>query len=130
MNEIFSCLDLIEDVLKVIDDSKETNERRHEIIYPRIVEFFVSNLKKEVKANKIKYEGEINQLQHEKNVLQGVIDKTKEMLDKTRDNYEKQIRDLKDENLDMRLDVNIFICNKKLEAKIDEKMKMIKNLQK
>ena len=42
------------------------------------------------------------------------------MLDTTRENYEKQIKELKEENLENRID---------LEAKIDEKTKAMQNLQ-
>ena len=119
LNEIFACLDTIESVLKFID-GENLNEKKYEIMYPKIVQFFVSLLKKEVTENKSKKEEEISQLKHEKNVLEGIVDKTKEMLNNTRENYEKQIKELKDENLENRID---------LEAKIDEKAKMMKNLQ-
>ena len=119
LNEVFGCLDTIEDIFKFIDDS-EINEKKYEIIFPQIMQFFVNLIKKSVKDNKTKNEEEISNLKHEKSVLEGLVEQTKKMLKETNEKYEKQISDLKEENLENRLD---------LEAKIDEKSKAIQNLK-
>ena len=62
-------------------------------------------LKKEVMEQKAKNDEEKNSLKHEKTVLQGIVDKTKSMLETTRETYEKQIKELKEENLENRIDV-------------------------
>ena len=54
---------------------------------------------------KAKNDEEKNSLKHEKTVLQGLVDKTKSMLETTRETYEKQIKELKEENLENRIDV-------------------------
>ena len=119
LNEVFGCLDTIEDIFKFIDDS-EINEKKYEIIFPQIMQFFVNLIKKSVKDNKTKNEEEISNLKHEKSVLEGLVEQTKKMLKESNEKYEKQISDLKEENLENRLD---------LEAKIDEKSKAIQNLK-
>ena len=119
LNEIFSCLDTIEDIFKFVSES-EINEKKYEVMYPQIIQFFVELLKKEAKENKSKNEEAISNLKHEKNVLEGLVEQTKKMLKDTNEKYEKQISDLKEENLENRLD---------LEAKIDEKSKAIQNLK-
>ena len=119
LNELFTCLDTIEGVLKFIDDS-QVNDIKYEVMYPKIINYFTTFLKKEIMEQKSKNEEEKNNLKHDKEVLQGIIDKTRAMLDTTRENYEKQIKELKEENLENRID---------LEAKIDEKTKAMQNLQ-
>ena len=119
LNEIFSCLDTIEDIFKFVAES-EINEKKYEVMYPQIIQFFVELLKKAVKENKSKNEELISNLKHEKNVLEGLVEQTKKMLKDTNEKYEKQINDLKEENLENRLD---------LEAKIDEKSKAMQNLK-
>ena len=119
LNEIFSCLDTIEDVFKFVAES-EINEKKFEVMYPHIIQFFVELLKKSVKENKSKNEEIMSNLKHEKNVLEGLVEQSKKMLKETNEKYEKQINDLKEENLENRLD---------LEAKIDEKSKAIQNLK-
>ena len=89
-------------------------------MYPKIINYFTTFLKKEIMEQKSKNEEEKNNLKHDKEVLQGIVDKTQDMLDTTRENYEKQIKELKEENLENRID---------LEAKIDEKTKAMQNLQ-
>ena len=89
-------------------------------MYPKIINYFTTFLKKEIMEQKSKNEEEKNNLKHDKEVLQGIVDKTQAMLDTTRENYEKQIKELKEENLENRID---------LEAKIDEKTKAMQNLQ-
>lgn len=106
LNEIFACLDTIEDVLKFIDEAN-VSERKYEIMYPQIIQYFVDFLKKGVKDTKVKSEEEKSKLKHENIVLQGIVDKTKEMLEATRENYDKQISELKEENLENRIDVSI-----------------------
>ena len=119
LNELFTCLDTIEGVLKFIDDS-QVNDIKYEVMYPKIINYFTTFLKKEIMEQKSKNEEEKNNLKHDKEVLQGIVDKTRAMLDTTRENYEKQIKELKEENLENRID---------LEAKIDEKTKAMQNLQ-
>ena len=119
LNELFTCLDTIEGVLKFIDDS-QVNDIKYEVMYPKIINYFTTFLKKEIMEQKSKNEEEKNNLKHDKEVLQGIVDKTQAMLDTTRENYEKQIKELKEENLENRID---------LEAKIDEKTKAMQNLQ-
>lgn len=119
LNEVFTCLDTIDDVLKFVDDS-ETNEKKYEIMYPKIINYFVSFLKKNVKDAKTKQEEQLVTLIHEKEVLQGVADKQKKLLESTREAYEKQIKELKDEHFESRID---------LEAKVDEKNKLMQNLK-
>ena len=120
LNGVFACLDTVEDILKFVDDYKEISETKYEVMYPKIISFFINYLKKGVRDDKTRNEEEKSKLQHEKNLLQGLIDKTKQMMESNREQYEKQIKDLKDEQLENRID---------LEAKIDEKTKMIYNLQ-
>lgn len=108
LNEIFACLDTIEDVLKFIDEAN-VNERKYEIMYPQIIQYFVEFLKKGVQETKVKSEEEKFRLKSENTVLQGIVDKTKEMLEKNREDYDKQISELKEENLENRIDVSILI---------------------
>lgn len=103
-HDVFTCLELVDDVFKFIDESVP-NQRKYELIFPETLEFFIKYLRKGFKENKNKNDGEISKLLHEKNVLQGIIDKTKDMFDKSRDEYDSQIRDLKDQLLQQRLDV-------------------------
>lgn len=106
-NDVFICLELIDDVFKFIDESVP-NVRKYELIYPQTLEFFLKFLKKGFKDMKSKSESEITTLKHEKGVLQGIIDKTKDILNTTRDEYENQIKDLKEQLLNSRLDVKFF----------------------
>ena len=107
-NDVFICLELVEDVFKFIDESVP-NTRKYELIYPQTLEFFIKFLKKGFKELKSKHENETTTLKHEKTVLQGIIDKTKSMLDSTREENENQVRDLKDQILNMRIDVGIIL---------------------
>ena len=104
LNGIFTCLDTVEEVLKFIDDA-QVNEKKYEVMYPKIINYFTTFLKKEVMEQKAKNDEEKNSLKHEKTVLQGLVDKTKSMLETTRETYEKQIKELKEENLENRIDV-------------------------
>ena len=119
LNEIFACLDTISEVLNFIDKS-DTNEKKYEIMYPKIVNFFVDLLKKEFKETKMKNEQKLNELQQELIYSQELLEKNKKILEETRNNYESQIKEIKEENLENRID---------LEAKIDEKEKMLQNMK-
>lgn len=102
--DVFTCLELVEDVFKFIDDSVP-NVKKYEQIYPEILEFFVKILKTGFRESKNKYESEVSELKHEKTVIQGIIDKTKDIMVRTKEEYEDQIRELKDQLLTSRLDV-------------------------
>lgn len=102
--DCFFILDILQDVLKFVDESV-ANSKKHELVYPSVLEYFISVLKKSFKETKSSTDTEISILKHEKNVLQGIIDKTKEMMDKGREEYENQIKEIKDEQLNQRLDV-------------------------
>jgi hypothetical protein len=103
--DVYTSLDLIEDVFKFVDESVD-NSRKYELIYPKVLEFFVGSLKKGFRENKLKYENEIKFIQHESNLLQNVAEKTKEKLETEREENEAIIKKLKEEILSMRLDVN------------------------
>ena len=119
LNEIFACLDTVSEVLNFIDKS-DTNEKKYEIMYPKITNFFLEKIKKEFKEKKIKDEQKINELQQELIYNQELLEKNQKILEETRNNYEIQIKEMKEENLENRID---------LEAKIDEKEKIIENLK-
>ena len=119
LNEIVACLDTITEVLNFIDKS-DTNEKKYEIMYPKIIKFFLDFLKKEFKEKKMKDEQKLNELEQELIYNQELIEKNKKILEETRNNYENQIKEIKEENLENRID---------LEAKIDEKEKMLQNLK-
>ena len=119
LNEIFACLDTVSEVLNFIDKS-DTNEKKYEIMYPKITNFFLEKIKKEYKEKKIKDEQKINELQQELIYNQELLEKNQKILEETRNNYEIQIKEMKEENLENRID---------LEAKIDEKEKIIENLK-
>ena len=119
LNEIFACLDTVGEVLNFIDKS-DTNEKRYEIMFPKIVNFFLEKIKKEFKDKKIKDEQKLNELQQELIYNQELLEKNKKILEETRNNYENQIKEIKEENLENRID---------LEAKIDEKEKNLQNFK-
>ena len=119
LNEIFACLNAIEEILKFIEQS-ETNEKKYEVMYPKIISFFIDFLKKEFTENKNKNEQKIKELENEVVFSQELLEKHKKILDETRENYEKQIKEIKEENLENRID---------LEAKIDEKSRIFQNLK-
>ena len=119
LNEIFACLNTIDEVLKFIEQC-DTNEKKYEVMYPKIISFFVDFLKKEFNENKKKNEQKINELQQEVIFSQELLEKHKKILNETREEYEKQIKEIKEENLENRID---------LEAKIDEKSRIIQNLK-
>ena len=119
LNEIFACLNTIGEVLKFIEQCN-TNEKKYEVMYPKIISFFMDFLKKEFNENKNKNEQKIKELQQEIIFSQELLEKNKKILDETRDAYEKQIKEIKEENLENRID---------LEAKIDEKSRIMQNLK-
>ena len=119
LNEIFACLNTIDEVLKFIEQC-DTNEKKYEVIYPKIIAFFVDFLKKEFNEKKKVNEQKINELQQEIIFSQELLEKHKKILDETREAYEKQIKEIKEENLENRID---------LEAKIDEKNRILQNLK-
>ena len=119
LNEIFACLNAIEEILKFIEQS-DTNEKKYEVMYPKIISFFIDFLKKEFTENKNKNEQKIKELENEVVFSQELLEKHKKILDETRENYEKQIKEIKEENLENRID---------LEAKIDEKSRIFQNLK-
>ena len=89
-------------------------------MYPKIISFFIDFLKKEFNENKNKNEQKIKELQQEIIFSQELLEKNKKILDETREAYEKQIKEIKEENLENRID---------LEAKIDEKSRIMQNLK-
>ena len=119
LNEIAACLDTITEVLSFIDKSN-TNEKKYEIMYPKIVKFFIEFIKKEYKESKINSEQKINELQQELIYNQELLEKNKKILEETRNNHEIEMKEIKEEALECRID---------LEAKIDEKEKMLQNLK-
>jgi DNA repair exonuclease SbcCD ATPase subunit len=119
LNEIFACLNTIEEVLKFIEQC-DTNEKKYEVIYPKIISFFVDFLKKEFNEKKKMNEEKINELQQEVILSQELLEKQKKILEETREAYENQIKEIKEENLENRID---------LEAKIDEKSKILQNMK-
>ena len=119
LNEIFACLDTISEVLNFIDKS-DTNEKKYEVMYPKIINFFMELIKKEFKETKMKNEQKLNELQQELIYNQELLEKNKKILEEMRNNYENQIKEIKEENLENRID---------LEAKIDEKEKILQNMK-
>ena len=119
LNEVFACLDTIDEVLKFIEQC-DTNEKKYEVIYPKIISFFIEFLKKEFNDSKNKYEKKISQLQQDLIFSKDLLEKHKKILDETRETYEKQIKEIKEENLENRID---------LEAKIDEKSRIFQNFK-
>jgi chromosome segregation ATPase len=65
-------------------------------------------------------EEKINELQQEVILSQELLEKQKKILEETREAYENQIKEIKEENLENRID---------LEAKIDEKSKILQNMK-
>ncbi len=98
---------MIEDVFKLIDDSV-TSDKKYELIYPILLNFFIDLFKKGFKIMKSNYEDQICILNQDKNVLQTMLDKTKDTLEKTQEEYETQVRELKDNQMNLRLEVNLY----------------------
>ena len=87
LNEIFACLDTVGEVLNFIDKS-DTNEKRYEIMFPKIVNFFLEKIKKEFKEKKIKDEQKLNELQQELIYNQELLEKNMENVIKTENEEE------------------------------------------
>ena len=98
---------MIEDVFKLIDDSV-TSDKKYELIYPVLLNFFIDLFKKGFKIIKSNYENQISNLTQDKTLLQSMLDKTKDTLEKTQEDYEIQVRELKDNKMNLRLEVNLF----------------------
>jgi hypothetical protein len=119
IDDAFSCLEMFEEVVKFIEE-QVPNEMRYEHIFPQVYAFFTSQIKICLKENKAKTDTQIAQLKHENSVLQSAVEKNKEIIERTKEDYEMEINAIKENNQQMRLD---------LEAKVDEKTKMLKNAQ-
>ena len=119
LNEVFICLDTIDEVFKFVEESN-TNEKKYEVMYPKILNYFINLLKKGVKEQKNENENIINKLKNENSLLKELVEKQKNILENTRENYEKQIKELREENYENRID---------LEAKVDEKNRILQNLK-
>jgi GTPase SAR1 family protein len=102
--DVFVALDLIEDVFKLIDESV-SNVKKYELIYPVLLNFFIDLFKKGFKNIKSKHENDINKLTQERNIMQGLLDQAKETLKQTREEYECQVSELKEQQHGLRSEV-------------------------
>jgi hypothetical protein len=107
VTDIITALDLVEDVFKVVDESM-TSENKYSIIYPVLIDFFVGIFKKGFNVYKGKTDMAIKNLNQEKDHLQGVIEKQRDNFEQAKDDYESQIKELKETHLNLRLDVMGF----------------------
>lgn len=117
---------MIEDVFKLIDESV-SNVKKFELIYPTLLNFFIDIFKRGFKSIKSKHESDVSKLNQEKNIIQDLLDRNKDMLKQTRDEYEGQISELKEQQHVLRSEVIKPII--KLEAKIDERNILMKNIK-
>jgi hypothetical protein len=106
VTDIVTALDLVEDVFKVVEETV-TNVNKYEIIYPTLIEFFVNIFKKGFNTYKNKFENAIRSLNQEKDHLQGLVEKNKDNFERAKDEYESQLKDLKESQLNLRLEVKI-----------------------
>lgn len=105
--DVFSILDSFEDIINYINSSIK-NDKKHELITPKMVELVTLKLKKGFKAEQMKLVSEIGILKHEKTVMQAQLDKVKDNYDKLKSDNESLIAELKEQILNLKLDVIIF----------------------
>ncbi len=105
--DVFSILDSFEDIINYINTSIK-NDKKHEFITPKMIETVTLKLKKGFKSEKMKLESDIGILKHEKTVLQSQLDKTKDNYDKLKSENEGIIDDLKEQILNLKLEVLIY----------------------
>lgn len=105
--DVFSILDSFEDIINYINSSIK-NDKKHELITPKMIETVTLKLKKGFKSEKMKLESDIGILKHEKTVLQSQLDKTKDNYEKLKIENEGIINDLKEQILNLKLEVNFF----------------------
>lgn len=104
LNEVYSCVDYIDEVLKFIDETP-INDKKYEVMYPKVLQYFIEFLKSGLKESKTKNEMEKNNLKNEISILKNVNEKTKEIIDLNKETYEKHVKELKDEHLETRINV-------------------------
>lgn len=117
--DILTILEVFSEIHKFIDDSV-TNAKKYEVIYPLINKFFIDNIKKSFLEDKQKQEIQVNLLKSEKESLQSLLQQTKKLMDSNRSEFEREIKKIKDDSQQARLD---------LESRIDERNRMIKSIQ-
>jgi hypothetical protein len=104
-DDIIAALDLVEDVFKVVEETV-TSEKKYPIIYPKLIDFFIGIFKKGFNVYKTKTDFTIKQLSQETDHLHGLLEKQKDNFERIKDDYESQIKELKDGHINLRLEVN------------------------
>lgn len=107
-DDVFSILDSFDDIINYINGSIK-NEKKHDLITPKMIELVTLKLKKGFKSEKMNLESEIGILKHEKSVLQNQYDKLRDNHDKLRMDNDNMINDLKDQILTLKIDVKTFL---------------------
>lgn len=105
--DLLTTLEILEDIIKYIDDSN-LNQRKYELLLPRMINFFVDSIRSSFQKFKATYDEQIKSLKHERDVLQSVLDQTKELFNKNKETLENEVRSYKEQLLQQRLDVNVF----------------------
>ncbi len=103
-------IEILEDIIKFIDESV-LNNKKYEILLPRMINYFLDNIRYGYKEVKSAFDDQIKVLKHEKDVVQSVLDQTKELFSKNKETLENDIRSFKEQLLQQRLDVNIKVKN-------------------
>lgn len=117
--DVLTILEVLGEVQQFIEESV-SNNKKYEVIYPRVLGFFSDQIKKTYTEYRSKVELEINGLKAEKDSLQNIVSQTKKLIEFNREQYEKEINKSKEEMQQMRLG---------FEERVDEKNKLIKSIQ-
>lgn len=106
--DLLTTIEILEDIIKFVDESV-LNNKKYEILLPRMINYFLDNIRYGYKEIKNTFDDQIKALKHEKDVLQSVLDQTKELFSKNKETLENEIRSYKEQLLQQRLDVNIHL---------------------
>jgi gas vesicle protein len=97
-------LEILEDIIKFVDNSV-LNNRKYELLLPRMINYFLDNIRYSYKEIKSSFDDQIKTLKHEKEVVQSVLEQTKELFNKNKETLENEIKSYKEQLLQQRLDV-------------------------
>ena len=103
--DLMITIEILEDIIRFIDDSV-LNNRKYEILLPRMINYFLDNIRYSFKEIKTQYDDQIKTSKHERDVVQSVLEQTKEMFIKNKETLENEIKSYKEQFLQQRLDVN------------------------
>ena len=106
--DLLTTMEILEDILKFIEDSV-LNNKKYEVLLPRMINYFLDNIRYSYQEIKTQYDDQIKNLKHEKDIVQSVLDQTKDMFNKNKENFENEIKSYKDQILQQRLDVNLTV---------------------